>query len=348
MSKSSPGAKRPAGTRPPSLRVHSRGQFFCRWAGVDHYFGTDREKAQALYHASLRQWGEWIETKQKRLSTVRTAKIRFAELVEIFRDAKAADVTDDMMRYYKNHLRRAINAWGKFPASAINAQHLQALKQDLTKLELSPVTIRHELGAVKSVLQWGMNFNHIPPVNLGAVKPPRMPLPKEKGMSIEAVKTMISTAAKADPRLEPWLAVCYLAACRPSELPRLASKEGRFTARTKDGGGVYAIEAKTTWQTGEPRHVILSPEAMIYFNSMKPHWENWESFSSRVRRPDVCGSGGPHPLRHSAMTHLLEAGVAREKADQVLGHNLPPRVSRTYGPIEWTALVSIAAKLTLR
>lgn len=335
--------------------MHARGQFFCRWGGIDHYFGTDRDKAQPLYNASLREWGFWVEQKQQRRARTATSSIRWAALVDLFREAKASDVTDDMLKYYKNHLRRSLQLWGKFPASMIGSQQLQGLKQDLVKLKFHPRTISHELGAVKSVLRWGMNFDHIPAVNLDAVKPPRIPLPREKGMRLEAVKSMIDSARKADPDLEPWLAVCYLAACRPSELPRLARKDGRFLSMVKiDGingketGGVYQIEAKTTWQTGEPRHVILSPEAMVYFNAMKPKWTTWQSFSKRVRRDDVCGAGGPHPLRHSAMSHLLQAGVERGKADQVLGHALPPRVSRTYGPIEWTALVSIAAKLTLR
>lgn len=293
-----------------------------------------------------------MESKQQHRARRATSNIRFADLVELFRDAKASEVSDDMMRYYKNHLRRAINLWGKFPASMVTSQHLQGFKQDLvTKFKFHPRTVAHELGAVKSVLRWGMNFEHIKPINLDAVKPPRIPLPREKGMSVEAVKSMIDLARKADPRLEPWLAVCYLAACRPSELPRLARKEGRFAAMVKVGnktGGVYEIEGKSTWRTGGPKHVILSPEAMAYFNAMQPCWEHWESFSSLVRRDDVCGPGGPHPLRHSAMSHLLQAGVAREKADLILDHNLPPRVSRTYGPVEWTALVSIAAKLTLR
>lgn len=337
-------------TRTPTLQVHARGQYFTKWGGRFFYFGTDEKIAAQRYAQCLQDWSAW-KTEAKAHKVRVSSRLTFAELVDLFYDARLPDVSDDMRVYYEHHLRRAIQSFGRLPAATITGKYLQsyltglrAIVSDRTKKKLGPKTIRHDITAIKAVLNWAMDMEHIPEVRLSAVKPPRQ-LPKiKKARTIEFIKGLIGKCRSAkEEQLECWIAVNYLAGCRPSELPRLASRSGEFLYQGKDGA-VYAIVGKMTWKTGEMRHVYLSSEAMIYFNALKPVWKEWRDYSKAVSA--IC-AGGAHPLRHSAYTHLRAAGVAEEEIALFVGHGRGV-VARSYDPTASVLPLRTAARLSVR
>lgn len=142
-----------------------------------------------------------------------------------------------------------------------------------------------------------------------------------------------------DPDLAPWLALNYLCLMRPSEVPRLVAREGRFIQP-----GVFALSrSKTFEKTGVPRHIVLSDKALMWLEQAKPIWSRGDSYYAACAR--AVGTG-PGALRHSAATHLHRLGAARAEVDLLLGH-LPPHVSVIYNSIDWQSLRALAARLTL-
>jgi site-specific recombinase XerD len=147
-------------------------------------------------------------------------------------------------------------------------------------------------------------------------------------------------AAPPEPRLSPWIELQYLAAMRPTEVIKLVHGEGAFEEE-----GIFRLHtSKVSRRTQEPRRIVLTPRALEVLRACEPVWGSLDSYSAAVRR--TCGPGGPGPLRHSAASHLLQAGAARADIDLILGH-LPPRVSRIYAPVAWQPLRATAARITL-
>lgn len=335
--------------RVPKLRQHKTGVWFVRFGGRDHYFTINHDESLQAYTEKLSEWVRREETKKKHNTT---DNITIAELYAAFIDSRAVDVTSWTVSWHRNHLRRFVALWGAFSAGSIDARLLQAFKADLGKLELAPRTQRHDLSAVKAMLQWGVNFEYLAPVNLAAVKPPPLPPPKRRGLPITRIRSIIRLAAGTergtdslsgeplipDSRVAPWLALCYLALLRPMEAVRLIHREGEFIEH-----GIFQLSvSKTQARTQMPRCIVLSEQALMWFNSASPHWASLSGFEQAVRRS--VGPGLPHPLRHSAASHLLQAGVARAEIEIILGH-LPSRVSLTYAPIEWQPLRTSAGIL---
>lgn len=333
----------------PSLQRHVRGQYFIKFGGEQHYLGTDLKEAEKLYAAKLVEWAAWREQQKERRERV-SSKLTFAELVELFEKSRFPDVSADMHRYYKNHLRRAVNVFGRMPAAMVTGKYLATYLVDLrqvvsdrTDAPLGPKTVKHEIAAIKAVLNWAMDVELVPEIRLSGVKPPRAAPKRKKALTLEFIKGIVARARAEDPNLECWIAVHYLAGCRPSELPRLAARDGEMVHQAADGA-IFDIVGKSTWKTGEMRHVYLSPEALVYFNAMKPQWKTWRAYARRV---SALSPGGAHPLRHSAYAHLRAMGVAEEEIAQFVGHARTD-VARSYDPTARATLLRSAARLTLR
>ncbi len=323
--------------RTPQLRRHKTGVWFCRWGGRDHYFTKSKRDSQARYLESLKLWAEWRgERNTKRLPLI-TQSIAVVDVADLFLQAKALERGEATREYYRKHIKRFLLAYGPVRCDMIKAQHLQGLKEDMLRHGFAPKTVNHDLGAVKTMLRWAMDFDYMPIVRLEGVKKIPLGPPKVKAVPIEEIKNM---AEQAPETMAPWLALNYLCLMRPSEVIRVARKEGEWIE-----DGIYEIENKVGRRTGMHRQVVFSDEALEWFALIEPRWSRLDSYSQAVR--DFFGSGGPGRLRHSAATHLHRVGVARGDVDILLGH-LPGRVSLTYAPIAWQPLRALAARLTLR
>lgn len=168
----------------------------------------------------------------------------------------------------------------------------------------------------------------------------------------------------AQPELADWLELNYLTGCRPSELPRLLCHEG-FFIDPRTGSQLHGLArspvfrmatSKTSRRTQTPRYITLNTRAQELLRQLHRRyssgggsagalpWAAPDAYSAAVRR--LCGPGGPHPLRHSAATHLGESGVDRATVDLFLGHSASA-VSRTYDPATYRPLLEIAERLAL-
>jgi len=244
-------------------------------------------------------------------------------------------------KYYQKHLKRFINGYGHRAVNTIRVGDLHAIRQAMLGQKYHPKTINHDIVAVKAMFNWAGDLEIIEhPPNLRGCKTLPLPPPADRSMPLEDVKAMLKKAGEYDERLQPWLSVNYLTAMRPTEVVRTVFGEGDWTEDR-----VFRLDvSKVAVKTQMPRHVVFSAEAYSWFEKCEPVWRLQNSYSYATRK--ACGPGGPHPLRHSAASHLLQSGADRAAVDLILGH-LPSRVSLTYAPISWRNLASTVALLSL-
>jgi len=295
--------------RTPQLRRHKTGVWFCRWAGKDHYFSRNRGEAQPLYLASLKEWADWRAARTaSRMPPLAHGSMPVVEVAELFLRAKELERGRAAREYYRKHIKRFLHAYGPLRSDVVKAQHIQGIKEDMLRQGLMPKTANHDVGAIKTMLRWAMRFEYMPQVNLDGVSKVPLPPPKPKGIPLAAVLDLIDAA---DATMAPWLALNYLCLMRPSEVIRVACKQGEWIEE-----GVYEIDSKVGMRTGMRRQVVFSSEAMEWFDGITPRWSRLDSYSQAVRD---LGRGGPGRLRHSAATHLHRAGASRADVSILLG-----------------------------
>lgn len=323
--------------RAPSFQKHKTGVYFTHWGGKNHYFSVDREESYRQYLQSLQAWSEWrAQRNTQRFPPLRKARL-VVDVAEKFLEFKGLEGGAARRRHYANHLRRFLHGFGHRQASTIKATDLHALKEEMLRAGYSPKTINHDLSTVKSLFLWASGVDLIPPVNLRYVRSLALPPTPDKSLTLTQVREML----EAEPvKLKPWLAVNYLALMRPSEVVTVVNGRGEW-----EEPWLFRCHGKVTNRTQEYRRIVFSDEALFWLSKCEPHWSRQDSYYRATERAGL--TGGPHPLRHSAATHLAQLGVARHDIDLLLGH-LPPRVSRTYVRIDWQSLRAQVARLTLR
>lgn len=320
--------------RQPQLSWHAAsGQWFCKWNGQWHYFGADKAIADVLYAESMVERAKW------RLSVTRAAgprrrgrRISVWELYDRFIHAKQAEHRPVTVQFYRGSLRRFVALHKLAPAAAINAMDIQAFKEELLRLAFARKTVNHEVACIKTMIQWGIDLDLLPPVNLHGVRLLKLDPPPAKGYTLAEMRQRFLDLPT---RYKPLWAVNWLTACRPSELVRVINGQGDWPRPW-----LFRPHEKKT----AGRHIVFSKLALIWLRRCAPIVSRPDTYSLGVRRH--CAPGGPHPLRHGAASHLAQLGVDRREIDFLLGH-LPPRVSQTYVPADYSALLPTASRLTM-
>lgn len=351
---------------PPTLRLHKTGVFFTRWNGRDHYFFTDQAASERAFHdprgehaGALVNWSAWKgAVLEARSAGAGRRHLTVVEIAERWLENYAAEGRVQTARKFRGHLSRFLHVFGRLRADELSLRVLLAWRSDLLTLmqppptgrSLAPRTINHDLGTVKTMLKWAAENELAPPIALGALRKVPAPPPRFDRLTREQVLGMLAKAERTDKDLACYIALTYLCVCRPSETVRLVLGQGHFTPVTMPSGvlhprGVFVLpEHKTARRVSFPRHVILSDEALVWLDSVRPRWSRLDSFSSRC--VSVCGRG-PKLLQKAACWHLQLAGVGEEDIDQVQGHAVPG-VRRHYRQAELGRLRAQVSRLTLR
>lgn len=323
--------------RIPTLQKMADGRFFTKWGGKRHFFGRDQAKAMVGYQASLDQWQAWNSEKDRARRSITSKRLKLIDIAEQFIETKRSEGGDNLARYYSKQLRRFLHLFGQDYADRIRAMDLLKLKAQMLAQHFAPKTINHDLVAIKAMLNWASGIELVPAANLRAAKV--LPLPPVRVRALSHFEVLSFVHGAPEP-MRYWLGTQYLTAARPTEMVRIAQGQGEWVA-----DGVFRLDrGKMDLKTRMARHVIFSPLALSWLTRVEPTWARLDSYSQAVR--DKCGAGGPHPLRHSAATHLILAGADRASVDLILGH-APTRVSLTYAQVDFRPLRPIAALLTL-
>jgi integrase/recombinase XerC len=153
-----------------------------------------------------------------------------------------------------------------------------------------------------------------------------------------ATEAATATEAAVVLRDSAVLELLYATGIRVSELCGLEPSHldhGRRTVRVRGKGdkertvpvGVPALRAVTRWlDTGRP---VLATEASgpalflgVRGGRLDPRTAR-RIVHDRLREAGVSRDTGPHGLRHSAATHLLEGGADLRSVQEILGHSSP-------------------------
>ena len=319
------------------------GRWFTKWGGKRHYFGRDDQLAVARYTASLQAWARWRDRRTQARTAINadldgTCEPLVIDLIEKFLASRILRSSKHRYENYRTCLRRFSHVYGYERVADIGIAHLDSLRDDLLAGGFKITTINAEMSVIKTCLNWGYAYLSIPAKPLVVFK--RLPEgePPNRAMTKAQVRQFLMDVPA---HVRAWLAVCYLTAARPVEVIRMVSKQGKWLY-----SGVFRLDKGKTDLSRSPRHMIVSPLAQRWLARCKKHWSSTHAFRDAVtyacpEAPETVR------LRHSAMTHLLQAGIPRADADLILGH-VPARVSRTYGQEKWTRLVPLAAQLSFR
>lgn len=323
--------------RAPSLRQLPDGRWMTKWGGRKRYFGRDREAARRLFAASLAEWAAWREHVARARTTRPCVESPLVEhIARSFIEAKERERGSQLQVYYTKHLGRFVRWHSQARADSIRVGDLEALKQDMLQ-QYAPKTINHDIIAVRALFTWAAEHELIPPVSLRGCRTLALGPPPDKSLTKTQVRTMLR---RATPALEPWLVLNYLCAMRPSEVVRVAHGQGDWVEP-----GIFRLDrGKMDLATSLKRHVVFSDQATWWIERCRPLWSRLDSYSSATVR--ACGPGGPGVLRHSAATHLAQAGVEAAQIALILGH-VPSRVSAIYVRPAWQLLRRSAARLAL-
>lgn len=359
--------------RQPTLRLHATGVYFARWGGRHFYFTKDKAASERAFFdpkgehpGALVNWVAWRQSRKARRVRSDGPRLRVIDLQERWLDTYAAEGRDDTEAYFRKHTARFIATAGRLYLDELDLALLDAFRTDLHRIRsdttgrrFAPKTLHHDLSAVKSMIQWGIDRDLCPPINLRAVKLPRLDPPMAPSHSIETIRAMLINARRIDARLEPWIALNYLCLIRPTDTVRLIGcvhGHPKFATwpwqwadvRMPDGElvehGAILLKSKASHTTRRLRTIVLSDQAKMWLEVAAPWWTTLSSYSSAARHAGV--TGGPKLLQKSAAQHLRRLGESEADVDQLLGHE-PSGVRRSYLPIELGLLREKASRLTL-
>jgi len=198
----------------------------------------------------------------------------------------------------------------------------------LRDLKLSPQTVKQHIAAVRFFFVHTLKRRYLP----GEFRYPKTPMRLPVVLSKEEVRDMIDAATTLLHRT--LLMTLYSTGMRRAELIRLKVRDidnQRMVIHIKQGKG------------GKDRDVPLSPKLL---ETLREYWQwkkprgylfpgepkqgsNGEHLTSKAvyyackgaaRRAGIQKIVGPHTLRHSFATHMLEAGADLRTIQLLLGH----------------------------
>lgn len=384
----------------PTLRRKGNGVYFVRFAGRDHSLGSDESAARQAYATKIEEWAAWragVQAAAQAAASERSTRPGHLSVVQLSKqmlDAYTTEGRPQTARWFARHLKRWLHVHGQQrllslaaadPARGVFAPPVVALLNayaaDLAgEGRYSPRTINHDMLAVKRLFNYAADQGLAPAVNWRGVR--RRPLPRAapNDLAPALVAELIARAAKADPRLGPWLELNYLAMLRPSEVcavvcavkcgvhggaervpyadpsrkPRVRRSDvhahaGHFLPlrsgrKLLESRGIFELSVHKTLHQGQGRFIVLSPQALAALDRCAPVWSTQNAYAAACR---AAGSPkAPSVLRDSGASNLRALGVAREDVDRLLGH-APRGVSASYIREAWPHLWRQACRLKL-
>jgi integrase/recombinase XerC len=261
--------------------------------------------------------------------------------------AKRAVVHRTQLGHSTAHRREWAAGEQELPAlDRLDVAVLRAWLADLHGSGASRTTLARRAAAARTFTAWARRRGELPAADPGA----RLAAPKSRralpavldaGEAREVMRTSASGAAEQEPqalRDHAVLELLYATGVRVSELCGLDVDDvdfGRRVIRVHGKGdkerivpfGVPAERALINWlDTGRPAIVggANAPEHRALFlgirggrlDSRTVRRVVHDAIETVPRAPDM----GPHGLRHSAATHLLEGGADLRSVQELLGH----------------------------
>lgn len=236
--------------------------------------------------------------------------------------------------------RRDLTQYLEFLQGAEPEQsHVEAFAAEMTRAGLADSTHKRKLAAIRGLHRFavGEGLRGSDPTVL--VEAPRRPEPFPKALNVDETITLIESPDPATPagrRDRALLEFLYATGARVSETTGVdltdIDLDERTTIVTGKGSrqrvvplGSQAVASLAAWfpdrlglvkrdQTGDPVFVNLRGKRLSrqgIFGIVRKYAEQAGIDTTRV---------SPHVLRHSAATHMVEAGADLRTVQEILGH----------------------------
>lgn len=204
---------------------------------------------------------------------------------------------------------------------------------------VSSSTVRRELVVLGAAIRHAVRWKRLPPGEASSLElPPGAPVQAAKFLSRDELKRILTIAGQdPDPRLHAFIVLAYGSGARRSRIENLTKAQVDLDAmrlRLKpEGERVTRKRAPvvpiTPQMAVEIRKLLLRSGASDYlFGSAS--FDAYRGFSALMRRIGVLDRSGPHILRHSRATHMLQDGGKIWDVASLLG-DTPETIRRVYG-----------------
>lgn len=350
----SPKRRRAAPPRKLTVRQHLRGHFFVRQNGKDIYLSTNFNEAQRKAVSILgadriqllceprakcvqrlgsfrskvgRDFKHWLKRHPAVQNDLRTFNDAAKDLFESIEAEKGFETA----RHYRKTLGSFLTVFGSRPVADIHPRELLRFRIELTR-KYSPKSVNHHLASTRRLLRFCYDMDFVKqPLRANLLKSVPLPPTPDKSLPIERVRSIISSVAMVNQNLAKMMLLQFWTCMRPSEVSKVLFKHGEFEPRYP---GVFKLKrGKTDFQTGEWTRIVFTDEALALLKTIVPGYKQHRYYCRACQR--VAESLGdefsPGPLRHSASTALVEAGMDGETVETCL-HHILKRVQRTYRP----------------
>lgn len=206
------------------------------------------------------------------------------------------------------------------------------------RLSRSPATVARKLAAVKGLFKYLEGQQRIAHSPTAFIETPRLWKRLPQSLSVEEVERLIGSVKAEGLGLRDLaiLELLYGTGLRVSELTSLELNHCNFEAgflRCIGKGNKERIVPLGRTAIGvllryvkmqRPRLVTRHPEATILFVNRRggrlTRQRVWQVLRRYAREGGIPKAIGPHTLRHSFATHLLERGADLRTVQELLGH----------------------------
>jgi integrase/recombinase XerC len=248
------------------------------------------------------------------------------------------------VRSYRSDLAQLVSFAEERGVTTIDDVDLELLRDWLwvsAQAELSRATLARRAAAARGLTSWLARNDDVtadPAVRLKAPKPDRhLPRVLTRGQMDRMLEGLEARAATDDPNAIRDLAVIellYASALRVSEVTGLDVPDvdlGRLTVRVLGKGskqrtvpfGVPASKALRRYFEKARPELLVEPTLAMFLGPRGGRLGSRAVYglvSGLLEETPGSGPAGPHALRHTAATHLLDGGADLRAVQEMLGH----------------------------
>ena len=233
---------------------------------------------------------------------------------------------------------RFLEKRGLASPAQVQPAHVREFLQGLRSAQRTPATIARKLSAVKGLFKFLEGQRTVTDSPTAFIESPRLWRRLPQTLSVQEIERILEAVPRQGVGLRDvaMLELLYGAGLRVSEMVTLDLSHCNFNAgflrcfgkgskeRIVPIGRQAAAAISRYLRQARPRLVARHPDAQALFVNQRGRrltrqWV-WKVLCRYARLGGITKTIGPHTLRHSFATHLLERGADLRTVQELLGH----------------------------